>query len=348
RLWRPLLDRLVEGASRDAGWSVRAAFQGASPERVNLGFNRIRGFRQDYVTFVLGGGRSVWTNVQLAEAMSRLVTDQKVEPHLLSAVLSRDSGAASPAPYGSGAAEPLALDPAVRATVLSGLMRVVEGDRGTAAQLAPRLRALRAAFPGDRVVLFAKTGSPRLVRSVPREVLRPFTKLVARGRLALENGTLVARAGGTRVSYVRPESPGRAGFEAMLSQGLEEVGVHRNAVPVRTVILLAIDHLAEQISDGVRPADLVGPLRVGSQGLEFNLSDDFFTHRLMRSPGAVLEFSLVRVPGEGAAIPTPAELRNPGARVITVVIHLAAGPDSRLAVEAAGRILPELESLLRK
>ena len=51
--------------------------------------------------------------------------------------------------------------------------------------------------------------------------------------------------------------------------------------------------------------------------------------------------------GGGSSVPSPEDLSNPEARVVTVAVHLDVGPGSEVAVGAAEAVLPELVALLR-
>ena len=87
RPWRQMLSFLIEDPDQDHAWPVRAAFQELSPERVNLAFNNATDLRLDYVSMALGGASSTWTNVQVAEALARLVTGRRIEARLIRAIL---------------------------------------------------------------------------------------------------------------------------------------------------------------------------------------------------------------------------------------------------------------------
>ncbi len=56
----------------------------------------------------------------------------------------------------------------------------------------------------------------------------------------------------------------------------------------------------------------------------------------------------MRLPGAGGvSVPSPEDLGNPEARVVTVAVHLDVGPGSEVAVGAAEAVMPELVALLR-
>lgn len=365
--WGPLVDHLLPAAAgeaaggappdggADAAAEVRAAFQAVAPERVDLAFNQITRLRQDFVSLLLGGATSTWTNVQLAESMARLVTGRAVEARLVEAVLPREEGRRTgPRPGGPGeateAAElapPLDLSPEVRHEVLAGLARVVEGGSGTARRLDDELAAVRAAYPGDAVWLFSKTGSPTLLRSVPRDTARALVRLVEGRRLRLVDGRVEVVAGGRPVPWARVGGGGRRAWNLALGRALGESGF-RGRWDLVAAVRGVVDPVATKLAAGVAPESLAGPLRVGGGGLWLDRDDDLFRRRRVRGRGAVYAFTLVRLPGAGAAagIPTVEQLAAPEARVISGALHLGVGPGSSRAVEAMERLLPELVPLL--
>src|SRR4029079_1645027 len=91
-LFAPLLDHLFTKTTEEQRWKIRTATQQMSPERVNLAFNQITHMREDFVNLLLGGGTSIWTNVQLTEALSRLVTGRAVESRIVRRFLPRQDG----------------------------------------------------------------------------------------------------------------------------------------------------------------------------------------------------------------------------------------------------------------
>lgn len=357
--WSPLVGHLLAGAGEEAAAGVRAALQSVSPERVDLAFNQVTRLRQDFVSLLLGGATSTWTNVQLAESMARLVTGRAVEARIVEAVLPRDAGrraGAVPAGAPAGATEsaaaqepppPLDLSSDVRREVLAGLARVVEGGGGTARRLDDELEAVRAAFPGDAVWLFSKTGSPTLLRSVPRDTARALVRLVDSRRLRLDGGRVVAVAGGRAIAWAPVGAAGRQAWNVALGRAMGEVGFPGRwglVAAVRTVV----DPTAAALAAGGDAATIAGPLRVGGGGLWLDRADDLFRRRQVRGRGAVYAFTLVRLPGAGAAtgVPTAEQLAAPEARVISGALHLGVGPNAGRAVAAMERLLPEIAPLL--
>lgn len=351
--WRAVLAHLTAGADEDTAWKVRATLQSIAPERVNLAFNQITRLRGDYISLLLGGGTSLWTNLQLAEAMSRLVTGREVEVRLVSRIRPREdedaaegSAAESVPPRTLGA--PLALAPAARTAVLEGLARVVAGG-GTAKALRDELEKVRAAFPGDWVGLYSKTGSPIIERPVPRATAVILERLVARGRLRLEGDEVVVRAGDRRAPHSRRGSGGRTAYLDTLRAAIAEVGYRTHAGRFLPAMSAVIDRFVEDLRDpAVDPLEIDGPIQVEAGALRLDRSARLFRQNLVPGMGAAYIFSLVRLPNRTASgVPTPEEMAAPEARVVTVAVYLEADEDSKLAVAAAERVVPELISLLR-
>lgn len=351
--WRPLLDYLSEDTDEATSWRIRAALQGVAPERVNLAFNQVTRVRSDYVSLLLGGGTSVWTNIQLAEAMARLVTGRAVEARLVAEVVPSPSAnvevaeTAATAESAPEAAPEVGLRPEVRAAVLDGMARVVTGARGTATALRAEIATLERAFPGDTIAVYAKTGSPITERTVPAATAQALEALVVRGRLALEGRRLVARSGRETIAWVPRSGVGRTAFLKVLASGLREVDAPRGGA-VQRAITRVVDRAAEPLSDpSVVLGDLVGPLRADAGGLRLDRDDPLFARRRVQGMAGVLVVAVVRLPGRQALPPSPRALADPAARVLTLAMHLEADEDSQTAVAAAKAVLPVLVPLLR-
>ncbi len=99
RPWKSVALHLGRGHEQDGlGLKVRTALYPIAPERVNLAFNQITRLRGDFISLALGGGTSLWTNLQLAEAISRLVGGREVDAEIAAAVLERPAPAQAAAP----------------------------------------------------------------------------------------------------------------------------------------------------------------------------------------------------------------------------------------------------------
>lgn len=336
-IWGSLVEHVMEGVEEDRAWRIRAALQEVSPDRVNLAFNQVSQLRADFVSLLLGGGSSIWTNVQLAEAMSRLVTGRAVEARLASRVIERRPKVG--APQGGDVATPpeeLGLGSEARRAVLDGMERVVAGERGTATELRGALAELRKAFPGDEIELYSKTGSPVLESSVPGAVATALERLVTRSRLSLQGGALTVASGSAAAPHRRRGERGRTEYLNALSGALGEVGFPGGGRVLRTVRDVVDRFADDRRRNRVVPGEPDGPLWIERGGLRINREDALFRGRLMRELGAVYLFTIVRRPGGRAS----------EERVVTVALHVEIGPDSRVAVGAAQAILPELAAVL--
>lgn len=342
--WRPLLDLLLPGTSDDQAWRIRGALQEMSPERVNLSFNQISGLRSHFVNLALGTEPSLWTNLQLAEAMSRLVTNRTVEARLAAAVLRRPPGPAGVPPP----TRELTIRPSARRAVLEGIAKVVQPG-GTAVQLAPALARLRQSFPGEAIDIYSKTGSPYLVRATPKTTAEALEKLVRRQRLIFNDRRIQVALDRGAVDYAAPRTAGRAAFRTALAQALREV-----RQPSSTWVINAIAGYIDQLAKGLRPRQgeeegvIRGPLGFDRGSIFLRKDHQLFTERLEPYKGAIYIFSLVRRPAaEAGKIPEAADFGQPNRRVLTVAIYLGVGPDSHTAVEVAGKLLPELAAYLK-
>jgi hypothetical protein len=104
---------------------------------------------------VLGGSRSTWSAIKMAEVYSRIVTGRQVR--------ARFTPTASPPP-----ADLPMRNPQTRATVLDGLSRVVRS--GTAAWLG---REFAGMGYGPDVALLGKTGTMKVAGEAPTIPARP-------------------------------------------------------------------------------------------------------------------------------------------------------------------------------
>jgi hypothetical protein len=163
---------------------------GASPERERLGFDAVASFRNDYLMAVLGGSRSTWSAIKMAEVYSRIVTGR--------AVRARFTPTTDAAPI----AELPMRHPQVRATVLDGLTRVVK--TGTAAWLGHEFAGMGY---GPDVVLLGKTGTMKVAGQAPTEPGVALLRQLALGDCGLRWD---ARAGVLKFGLVAPRDQAEA------------------------------------------------------------------------------------------------------------------------------------------
>lgn len=147
-VWRGLAARAdARFNANDCG----SLFSAVSPEREFLGLNTVSSLSEQYLMDILGGARSVWTSVKLAEVYSRIVTGLQVRARLTPRI---DDDIPEAAP------DPLELrSQASRADVMAGLAQVVSGPNGTAARLGAQFRTFGY---GESVTLYGKTGTANL------------------------------------------------------------------------------------------------------------------------------------------------------------------------------------------
>ena len=202
-IWQPVLDQ-VPGIENDP--EALLAFWPVTPEEVNLGANLVQSFRQDLYTMLLGLGDNRWSNLQLAQALGRLMTGdgdlraQLVESVVLPAeddvaevVYSLDAvrDGSDDGATGSPAARPWPLSETARELVLRGMAAVVEQPGGTAGELRRPLGEInRLAPPGVVYRLYAKTGTP----TTDPEILRRSGTTPAPGALVTYPGGVQAQS----------------------------------------------------------------------------------------------------------------------------------------------------------
>ncbi len=180
-IWRDPIEALQTAGDTAHSTITALRFSAVSPQVTNLALNTVEELRTDWVNLLLGGENSRWSNFQLAEAMSRLMTGRDVRGRLVAGVgdggrdvPGRVSGSGRAEASGAGtvgpedAAELLSaevLHPGARRRILNA-MEMVARPGGTGARLAPALRRLEDSVgelpgaAGYEVYGFAKTGTP--------------------------------------------------------------------------------------------------------------------------------------------------------------------------------------------
>lgn len=355
RPWRALVERFTTGEKPETAWKVRAAFQAISPERVNVALNQITDLRTELVSFLLGGSTSQWTNVQLAEALSRLVTKRQVEATMLHALRERDAKEpVEPRPPVFGE---LDVTDEARNAVLQGMSRVILGTQGTARPLVPQVTQLQRSFPGYNVAVFSKTGSPTVTRSESRPVSEILGALVLRGRLFGNGGRIAVSPDGTRVvPYARPRTPGRAAYVDALSRAARlagrRVGQPASQRTINRIVAYTdrVDRYHAQLTFAsqttVRLSENVSsPMHFVAGQLVLNRDHPIFDPTQQTDSSAVYMMTIAKWRGT-PGVPTPEELAQPDSRVITAVFYFDVGPGSPVAVEAARLMMPRLVRLL--
>lgn len=354
RPWEKLVSRLTQGHEQDGtSLQVRTALHAIAPERVNLALNQVTRLRGDYISLALGGGTSLWTNLQLTEAISRLVGGREVDAEIARAIFERKPNE-TPA-TAAVAATPkarLGIKDAAREAVLEGMWRVVEGERGTAKALRGELNKLRQEFPENQLVIYSKTGSPILDKPVPTATGEALEKLVQKGRLVWSGRLAVKQASGSEVPWAERGKPGRAPYEQAFQQALAEVGYGR-ATWVRSALLRAVDRAAlaftrprGESGDEAEDDEFDSALGLDEKGLKVNRESGLFRNQSVKSLAGVYIFTLLKLPAETELPPSPEVLADPKVKMLSVAIHLEAGEGSEDAVAMARLLLPKLKTLL--
>lgn len=178
--------------------SCASPLAGASPERERLGFGAIASIRNDYLMAMLGGSRSTWSAIKMAEVYSRIITGRQVR--------ARFTPAAGPPP-----ADLPMRSPHVRTIVLDGLSRVVKS--GTAAWLG---REFTGMGYGPDVALFGKTGTMKVAGEAPSEPGAALLRQLARSDCGLRWD---AAAGVLKFGFVAPRDRAEAARQIL---GLKE------------------------------------------------------------------------------------------------------------------------------
>ena len=253
--WQPLLAHLY-GAEEIP---FDHPFYGVSPERANLALNLVDDYRRQYLSIVLGGGSSTWTNPEVARFFAQLVTGREVRPNLVRRIDPADGEAIDVEPD----FPPLEMNETARRRLGVALTRVA-GPGGTARSLRDRLRALdaRLAAQGETLGFFSKTGSPDNVAFVPTNTGQALDELIRRGALRLDaGGRVVYRDSGPVDADATDAAAGgeeRSSLRALTSNPGDMAVLARWRVSPRTVVRVAdtwndaapVDRTQFEVEDG--------------------------------------------------------------------------------------------------
>jgi cell division protein FtsI/penicillin-binding protein 2 len=337
---------------------VHARFAAVSPEGVNLAVNTVNRLRSEWVNLLLGGGTSLWNNVQLAEAQSRLTMGRDVRANLVGRLYAGPRAMSESASNGRPAAarseEHLLPDGGLREdarrVVLLGMQAVLTAPAGTAHRLhTPKFNLeaeLAREFPEHDVWLFGKTGTPRVQVQTVLPRIRVLRELFYSRGLAYDP--------------VRKEvSLTTAGSQALARQS------RAAAESVRRYIADMNGDLAEFQTTAPGAARL--PLLLNGERLELNEQVQG-GRAMISSKGALFVLTALLTPKAGAppargpapdslppgtagrlqAIPRAADLQRADTAAVTTVIYLddVSGTSSE-AVDLVEPIRDELVQALR-
>jgi cell division protein FtsI/penicillin-binding protein 2 len=346
RPWRKLVETFTEGEEPEKAWKLRAAFQAVSPERVNLSLNQVTDYRTEFVSLLLGGASSLWTNVQLAEGLSRLVTKRQVEASMIHRLRERTEADMQPQPQPFGE---LSVSDEARNAVLRGMSRVIVPPHGTADGfgLGEWLEQLRAQHPGYNVALFSKTGSPTVVRREAQPLGEILIQLVNRGHLFSRGGRIwVSPDRQEDVPYAAPAAAGRNAYLAALERATR-AAARRAGQPYATRSLRRVTAYVDRFARyrSRIPKEVSLPFQMVNDVLVLDRDHPVFDPSSETDSAAAYMLALVKWKGPGD-VPAPHELQQPDARVITAVFFFDIGPGSPIAVEGARAMLPRIAKLL--
>jgi hypothetical protein len=165
RIWEPLIGTWSSAARRQ--------FAGLSPETESFGLNAIESIRNDYLSLVIGGGRSRWTNVKVAEVVSRILLDRRVSARLVDPEReSRDD------------LFPSAIGEVATRELRAGMRRAHLS--GTARPIVPGF----AVQPPFELRIFAKTGTPSIASADRTPLNAELQALIELDVVGLRNGRL--------------------------------------------------------------------------------------------------------------------------------------------------------------
>ncbi|HEX3918979.1 MAG TPA: hypothetical protein VHW60_16700 [Caulobacteraceae bacterium] len=233
-------------------------FKQVSPERESFALNTVADIRNDYLTLILGGGRSRWTTVKLAEAFARVVMDRRVEARLYD-------------PKGAVTDPRPLMRPEARNPLLQALQTVPA--HGTAMLIEPSVAALQAqAGAGEEIRIYAKTGTPTIqeVRRSPLNEAIDF--LIHQGKVVMGPGQRLMVAGADRShDPVRILSADRAIDARLAGLGVSAAavvdGLGRQSGYAHSTLaqgLLGLDPDISWTHDGGVFAFVIGRYRVGA------------------------------------------------------------------------------------
>jgi len=205
-----------------------------------------RTLRKDYVPIILGGQGYGWSTINLAEGYSRLVTGKRVSARLV-----------------AGEEEPpgdIVLPDGPRQALCHGLALVAE--TGTASDLAPQLREIRAQATGATIRLFSKTGTPEIDRLSSQEAA------LYDGEDALLASNQILMVAG-KVTLARSEPPPRNRAEAqaaaasLIRRGIPERVARRTAA---RMLRFNAGSSEEYVTDAIgRPLHVLRPSSANSE-----------------------------------------------------------------------------------
>ncbi|MDP9122092.1 MAG: hypothetical protein M3O15_12135, partial [Acidobacteriota bacterium] len=330
--WLPLLDHLY---GHDA-IPLDHPFFNVSPERENLAFNLTRDYRAQYLTSILGGGSSTWTNPQLCRIFSSLVTGKRPTANLVRRIRPSQEMPIEPPP----ATDDLPMSPRTRQLLLDAMTRVA-GPEGTAKSINGLLLGLDRQLESRGKVLgfFSKTGSPTDLGFVLPATTRAVDLLIARGALRLGASGLIHYRDSGPVMAELPEAGERSRSLEALEVNAADMGLLRRLrvsprFIVRTCSTWNRSKPLDRVQFEIRHGKLVRMLK----------------NEAVESTGGVYVFTLAiydqtaRKPGTGPRyLPLIEAVHHQPERALSVAISIEGQGDSpSIAVPFARRLISEV------
>jgi cell division protein FtsI/penicillin-binding protein 2 len=353
--WRRLTGSLANGRSHYFPVETGLRFASVSPEQTNLQLNTVDNLRSEWISVLLGGATSRWSNFQLAEALSRLMTGRGVQGEFVDSIRTVGLGGMA-AQVNARRAYPLLdarrLHDGVRRRVLHGMELVVE--EGTASPLNAAVAALRdslargaAGAPYDLFV-FAKTGTPAVSKLVPHRRQRVLQQLFRHLRWNEAAQRVDVTPEGTRLLELQRRSSPEwyRWFQGEVRAPLEAdpslFRIRGAEVPPRHPLYIVGDRLYLNVMQDVEIMRQGGVLILGFLAVPRGEG------RTSTDPAAAA-ISVCRLdPGlRGRILSVPASRgmdpnRSVALSVAIYVDDLAIGVTSAKAVELANQLMPEL------
>ncbi len=332
-IWLPLLKHLYA----DNEIPLAHAFYGISPERENLGYNLIDNYRTRFISMILGGASSSWTNVKLTEIFSRMVTGEKVEASIVRRLQS-PSMEITPWEEREKGFEPLGMNEQARDRLLNAMTRVA-GPNGTARQLNAQLNKYAKQLEAEGKVLgfFSKTGSPDNVSFVPTQAANAVNKLIRAGALYLGADQLIHYRNHGAVTRVHDKKSRELVFSKYLKSHRDD----RNTLNAYGVSPRMVINLCEAHNNPAKDS----PFRLSAGKLS-----QLKNVRQVESIGGVYTFTMgiydkkaLKSKSKGAWLPTIDVNEHKPERALTVsVIIETKGDGPTVAVPFAGKLIDEV------
>ncbi len=339
-IWKPVFGYLYNEAEQNA--LKRNPFLYISPERENLSLNLIKNYRTEYLSLILGGGNSVWTNIKVTEIFSRLITGKKIKNRLVMGI--SDDGtndAISRTPFDE--IPSLKMNQEMRKKVANAMVKVAHPGGGTAAKLHSTLMKYNRelAKKGKVLGFFSKTGSPTNIMNAPTRLSKAVNKLIRERALTYDRRTGMIRY---RNIIVDLSGSGETADTALplkkLKNNKDDMAIlKRYRVRPQTVI-----SVCNQFNENVAS---------GGEGKLFEVKNDrlnaFYSVKQTKHIGGTYAFTMgifdakAAIGAPGTRLPEIDVTNHVPERAVTVCINVEAqGTSVKVAVPLAKQIITQV------